>query len=54
MRRSCMVAGLPYLSLVLLHIDLIPKNDEGEVLWVMGARLNEELVPPAVKRLETL
>lgn len=44
----------PYLSLVLLDIDLIPEDDKGEVLWVMGARLDEELVPPAVQRLEAL
>lgn len=43
-----------YLALVLLHIYLIAKDDEREVLWIVWAGLDEELVPPAVKRLEGL
>lgn len=37
-----------YLALVLLYINLISQHYEGEVLWVMWTRLDEELVPPAV------
>jgi len=37
------------LSFVLLHIDLISQNDKGEVLRVMRACLNEELITPAVE-----
>ena len=43
-----------YLSLVLLHINLVAEDDEGEVLRVMWTSLNEELVPPAVESLERL
>jgi hypothetical protein len=41
-----------YLSLVLLDINLIPKNDERKVFRVVRASLNEEFVPPAVQCLE--
>ena len=44
----------PYLTLALLHINLVPQHDEGEVLRVMWARLNQELVPPAVECLKGL
>lgn len=47
-------AFLSDLPLVLLHIDLVAQHDEGEVLGVPGARLNEELVPPTVQSLERL
>lgn len=41
-----------YLSLVLLHINLVPQHDEREVLGVMRAGLDKELVAPAVEGLE--
>ena len=43
-----------YLTLALLHINLVPENNEGEVLRVVWACLNEELVPPAVECLKGL
>ena len=46
--------GNAYLTLALLHINLVPQHDEGEVLRVMWARLNQEFVPPAVKCFERL
>ena len=45
-------AFLGDLSLILLHIDLVTQHDEGEVLRVPGASLDEELVPPTVQSLE--
>lgn len=42
------------LSLVLLHIDLIPQHDKGKILRVVRARLDKELITPAVERLERL
>ena len=42
------------LALILLHINLIPQHDEREVLRIMRARLDEELVSPAIERLEAL
>ena len=47
-------AFLGDLPLVLLHIDLVAQYDEGEVLGVTGACLDEELVPPTVQGLERL
>ena len=47
-------AFLGYLPLVLFHIDLVAQYNEGEVLGVPGASLNEELVSPAVQGLERL
>ena len=45
---------MPHLSLVLFYINLVAEDDEREVLRVMRARLNKELIPPAVKCLERL
>jgi hypothetical protein len=42
------------LSLALFHINLIAKNDEGEILGVMRTCLDQELVSPAVQGLERL
>jgi hypothetical protein len=42
------------LTLVLLHIYLIPQNDKGEVLWVMRASLDEKFISPTVKGLKRL
>jgi hypothetical protein len=36
------------LSLILFNINLIAKHNEGEVLRIMWACLDKELVPPAV------
>lgn len=47
-------AFLGDLPLILLHIDLVSQYDEGEVLGVTRAGLNEELVPPTVQSLERL
>ena len=47
-------AFLGDLSLILLHIDLVAQHDEGEVLGISGASLDEELVPPTVQGLERL
>ena len=47
-------AFLGDLSLILLHIDLVTQHDEGEVLRVPGASLDEEFVPPTVQSLERL
>jgi hypothetical protein len=41
-------AFLGDLSLILLHIDLGAQHDEGEVLRVPGAGLDQELIPPTV------
>jgi hypothetical protein len=41
-------------SLALLDIHLVTNNNEGEVLRVPRRRLDQELVPPAIERLETL
>jgi hypothetical protein len=41
-----------YLSLILLDVNLIPKDDKRKVFRVVRASLDEELVPPAVQRLE--
>ena len=46
--------GRAYLTFALLHINLVAEDDEGEVLRVMWASLDEELVPPAVESLERL
>jgi len=45
-------AFLGDLPLIFLHIDLVAQHDEGEVLGVPGASLDEELVPPTVQSLE--
>ena len=47
-------AFLGDLPLVLLHIDLVPQHDEGEVLRIPWAGLDEELVPPTVQGLKRL
>ena len=47
-------AFLGNLPLVLLHIDLVPQHDEGEVLGVSGAGLDKEFVPPTVQGFERL
>ena len=47
-------AFLSDLPLILLHIDLVAQHDEGEVLGVPGAGLDEKLVPPTVQGLERL
>ena len=41
-----------HLSLVLLNINLIAEDHEREVLWVMWAGLDKELIAPAVKCLK--
>ena len=46
--------GLTYLSFTLLHVNLVAEDDERKVLGIMWTRLDEELVPPAVQRLERL
>lgn len=43
-----------HLPLALLHINLISEHHEGEVLRIVWAGLDEELIPPAVQRLEGL
>ena len=43
-----------YLALILLHVNLVPKDHKREVLWVMWASLDEELVSPTVESLERL
>lgn len=53
-RRSCKHNGLTHLSLILLHINLVPKNNEREVLRIMGTRLDQEFVPPAIEGLKRL
>jgi len=37
-----------YLSLALFHVNLITEHNEGEVLWVVWARLYEKLISPTV------
>lgn len=39
---------------LVLEINLVTKDDEGEVVGVAGTSLDEELVPPAVQVLEGL
>ena len=46
--------GFNYHALWLLHINLVSKNDKGEVVGVPGARLDQKLVPPAVEGLKAL
>ena len=43
-----------HLPLRIIHIDLIPKHNEREVLRIARRCLDEELVPPALQRLEGL
>jgi len=43
-----------HLSLALFHVNLIAKNDEGEILGVMRTCLDQELVSPAVQSLKRL
>ena len=43
-----------YLALILLHVNLVPKDHKREVLWIMWARLDEELIAPAVQSLKRL
>lgn len=44
----------PHLSLVLFDVNLVAQYNEGEVLGVMRAGLDEELVPPAIESFERL
>jgi hypothetical protein len=41
-----------YLTLAFLHIYLISQNNKWKILWVMGAGLDKEFVPPAIESLE--
>jgi len=41
-------------SFALFHIDLVPKHHEREVIRVSWGCLDQELVPPAVERIEAL
>jgi len=41
-------------SLVLLYIDLIPQYNKRKAIWVSRRSLDQELVSPAIKRIETL
>ena len=41
-----------HLTLILLNINLIAQYDKGEVLRIMWAGLNEELVAPTIESLE--
>lgn len=43
-----------HLSLALFHVNLIAKNDEGEILGVMRTCLDQKLVSPAVQSLKRL
>lgn len=43
-----------YLTLVLLHVNLVSQDNEGEIFRIMWARLDEELIAPTVKCLERL
>jgi len=43
-----------HLSLALFHVNLIAKNDEGEILGVVRTCLDQELVSPAVQSLKRL
>ena len=47
----CLVGG--HAALILL-VHLVAKHNEGEVLGVAGACLDEEFIPPAVELLERL
>jgi hypothetical protein len=42
------------LSLALFYVNLIPKNDKGEILGIVGTCLDQKLVSPAVQSLERL
>lgn len=42
------------MSLVILDINLVAKNNKWEVVWIVWICLNKEFVPPAVKCLEAL
>ncbi len=46
--------GATCLTLALLHINLVPEHNEREVLRVVWAGLDKELVAPAVEGLEGL
>lgn len=41
-----------YTHLPVLQVDFVAKHDEGEVLGVAGAGLDQKLIPPAVQCLE--
>jgi hypothetical protein len=41
-------------SLALLHVDLVAQHNKREVVRVSWRRLDQELIPPAVKRIEAL
>lgn len=41
-----------YTHCSIFQIYFVSYDDEGEVFWVSGRRLYEELVPPAVQRFE--
>jgi hypothetical protein len=40
------------LAFAFFHVDLISKDNEREVLWIMWACLDEEFVSPAVEGLK--
>ena len=46
--------GPPHLSLVLLHVNLVSEDHEREILGIMRAGLDQELVAPTVQSLERL
>ena len=43
-----------YLSLALFHVNLIPKDNKGEVLRVVRTCLNEKFISPAIQSLKRL
>jgi len=50
--RHCSL--LSHLTFVLLDVNLVAKDDEREVVGIMRAGLDEELVSPAVQHLKRL
>lgn len=48
------VVFLTYLPLTFLDINLVPKDDKGEVFGVMWRCLDEKFVPPTIQRLKRL
>jgi hypothetical protein len=45
---------MAYHSLALLHVNLVAEDNKGEVIRVARRGLDQELVSPAVQRIETL
>jgi hypothetical protein len=45
---------IAHLSLALLYVNLVAKDNKWKILWVMGTCLNQKLVSPAVQCLERL